>query len=46
MEQKEPSYMAGGNVIWCSYHGEQYRGTLKSTWRGGAGHHSRVMGSG
>ena len=28
MEKKEPSYMVGQNVNWCSYYGEQYGGFL------------------
>lgn len=32
MEEKKPSYLVGGNVIWCSYHRE-YRGSLKSISR-------------
>ena len=26
MEKKEPSYIVGGNVNWCSHYGEQYGG--------------------
>ena len=26
MEKKEPSYLVGGNVNWCSHYGEQYGG--------------------
>ena len=28
VEEKEPSYTAGGNVNWCSQYGEQYGGSL------------------
>ena len=30
MEEREPSYTAGGNVNWCSHYGEQYGGSSKS----------------
>ena len=28
--KREPSYSTGGNVNWCSHHGEQYRGDSES----------------
>ena len=30
VEEKEPSYTAGGNISWCSHYGEQYGGSLKT----------------
>ena len=30
VEEREPSYTAGGNVSWCSHSGEQYGGSLKN----------------
>ena len=30
VEKREPSYTVGGNVIWYSHYGEQYRGSLKN----------------
>ena len=30
VEKREPSYMVGGNVNWCSHYGEQYGGSLKN----------------
>ena len=29
LEKKEPSYIAGRNVNWCSHYGEQHGGSLK-----------------
>ena len=29
MKEREPSYTVGGNVNWCSCHGEQNGGSLK-----------------
>ena len=29
LEKREPSYIAGGNVNWCSHYGEQHGGSLK-----------------
>ena len=29
-EKKEPYYIAGGNVNWYSYYGEQYGDSLKN----------------
>ena len=29
MEKREPSYIVGGNVSWCSHYREQYRGSSK-----------------
>ena len=31
-EKREPSYIVGGDVNWCSYYGEQYGGSLKN-WK-------------
>ena len=30
VEKREPSYIIGGNVIWCNYYGEQYGDSLKN----------------
>ena len=30
VEQREPSYTAGGNASWCSHYGEQYRGASEN----------------
>ena len=30
VEKREPSYIAGGNVNWCSHYGEQRGGSLKN----------------
>ena len=30
MEKKEPSYVFGRNVNWCSHCGKQYRGSSKN----------------
>ena len=29
-EKKQPPYTVGGNIIWYSHYGEQYRGSLKA----------------
>ena len=29
VEKREPSYIVGGNVNWCSHYGEQSGGSLK-----------------
>ena len=29
-EKREPSYIVGGDVNWCSHYGEQYGGSLKN----------------
>ena len=29
MEKREPSYIVGGNVNWCSQYGKWYGGSLK-----------------
>ena len=29
VEEREPSYMVGGNANWYSHHGEEYGGFLK-----------------
>ena len=28
VEKKEPSYMVGGNINWCSHYGKHYGGFL------------------
>ena len=41
VEKREPSYIVGGNVSWCSHYGKQYGGSLKKLkvglpwWRSG-----------
>ena len=30
VERREPSYIVGGDVNWCSHYGEQYGGFLKN----------------
>ena len=30
MEEKEPSYAAGGNANWYNHYGEQYGSSLKN----------------
>ena len=30
VEKREPLYPVGGNVIWCSHYGKQYRGSSKN----------------
>ena len=30
MEEREPSYIAGGNVNWYRHYGEGYGGSLKN----------------
>ena len=30
VKKREPSHTVGGNVNWCSYHGEQYGCSLKN----------------
>ena len=30
VEKREPSYIVGGNINWCSHYEKQYRGSSKN----------------